>query len=131
MKRARCVRVTSPRSKTRRTSSSISASAGRDGAGLRRAGDAAIQFWSEGLGELPDDWDLFVPEDLVDTQVRQSLAAFPRLERDGLAQRQGLLESEGVGVDRDELGRCLAEGKNYVRLSDGSFAPFDAARCRR
>jgi hypothetical protein len=35
-------------------------------------------------------------------------------------------ESEGVGVDRDELRRCLAEGKKYVRLEDGSFAPFDA-----
>ena len=33
-------------------------------------GDAAIRFWSEGLAELPDGWDLFVPEDLVDTQVR-------------------------------------------------------------
>ena len=28
-------------------------------------------------------------------------------------------------VERDELRRCLAEGKKYVRLSDGSFAAFD------
>ena len=33
-------------------------------------GDAAIQFWSEGLGALPETWTLYVPDDLVDTQVR-------------------------------------------------------------
>jgi len=40
------------------------------GQGFIANGDAAIRFWSEGLAELPEDWDLFVPEDLVDTQVR-------------------------------------------------------------
>jgi hypothetical protein len=39
-------------------------------------------------------------------------------------------ESEGMGVDRDELRRCLAEGKKYVRLSDGSFAAFDPEAVR-
>ena len=33
-------------------------------------GDDAIQFWSEGVGSLPEDWDLYVPEELVGTQVR-------------------------------------------------------------
>jgi SNF2 family DNA or RNA helicase len=37
-------------------------------------------------------------------------------------------ESEGVGVNREELERCLREGKKYVRLSDNSFAPIDAER---
>jgi SNF2 family DNA or RNA helicase len=37
-------------------------------------------------------------------------------------------ESEGVGVDRDELVRCLREGKKFVRLSDNSFAQIDPDR---
>ena len=34
-------------------------------------------------------------------------------------------ESEGMAVDRDELRRCLQQGKKFVRLEDGSFAAFD------
>jgi SNF2 family DNA or RNA helicase len=34
-------------------------------------------------------------------------------------------QTDGVSVSRDELARCLAEGKKYVRLDDGSFAAFD------
>jgi hypothetical protein len=30
------------------------------GQGFAAHGDAAIRFWSEGLAELPEDWDLFV-----------------------------------------------------------------------
>ncbi len=88
------------------------------------AGDAAIRFWSEGLAELPDTWDLFVPEDLVDTQVRHKpIGVFAKVTSgmDWLNVKLSY-ESEGVGVDRDELRRCLAEGKKYVRLDDGSFA---------
>ena len=39
-------------------------------------------------------------------------------------------EADGVGVDRDELRRCLQEGKKYVRLDDGSFAAFDPDKVR-
>src|ERR1019366_2872999 len=41
-----------------------------EGNGFIARGDDAIQFWTETIGELPDDWDLFVPDDLVDVQVR-------------------------------------------------------------
>jgi superfamily II DNA or RNA helicase len=95
-------------------------------------GDRAIHFWSEGLGQLPDDWDLFVPDDLVGTQVRHKpIVAFAKVSSgmDWLNVKLSW-ESEGVGVDRDELRRCLAEGKKFVRLSDGSFAPFDADQVR-
>lgn len=95
-------------------------------------GDAAIKFWSEGVGSLPDDWDLYVPEDLVDTQVRGTpLGAFAKVSSgmDWLSLKL-TFEVDGVGVSRDELARCLAEGKKYVRLDDGSFAPFDAAKVR-
>jgi superfamily II DNA or RNA helicase len=90
-------------------------------------GEQAIKFWSEGIGSLPEDWDLFVPDDLVDTQVRSKpIAAHARVSSgmDWLSLKL-TFESDGVGVSRDELARCLAEGKKYVRLEDGSFAAFD------
>ena len=36
-------------------------------------------------------------------------------------------ESEGVAVTQDELARCLADGRKYVRLADGTFARIDPA----
>ena len=39
-------------------------------------------------------------------------------------------ESEGVAVTQEELGKCLAEGRRYVRLADGSFARLDAQKVR-
>jgi superfamily II DNA or RNA helicase len=90
-------------------------------------GEHAIKFWSEGIGSLPEDWDLFVPDDLVDTQVRgKPIAAHARVSSgmDWLSLKL-TFESDGVSVSRDELARCLAEGKKYVRLDDGSFAAFD------
>jgi superfamily II DNA or RNA helicase len=90
-------------------------------------GEQAVKFWSEGIGSLPEDWDLYVPDDLVDTHVRsRPIAAHARVSSgmDWLSLKL-TFESDGVGVSRDELSRCLAEGKKYVRLEDGSFAAFD------
>ena len=95
-------------------------------------GDDAIAFWSEGVGALPEEWDLYVPEEFVGTQVRAKpvmMNARVSSGVDWLAVKVAY-ESEGVGVDRDELERCLREGKKYVRLSDNSFAPIDADRVR-
>jgi superfamily II DNA or RNA helicase len=95
-------------------------------------GDDAIAFWTEGLGTLPDDWDIFVPDDLVDVQVRdEALSANARVSSgvDWLSLRLNF-ESEGVAVTQDELGRCLAEGRKFVRLSDGTFAKLDPVKVR-
>jgi superfamily II DNA or RNA helicase len=95
-------------------------------------GDAAIKFWTEGIGSLPDDWDIFVPDDLVDVQVRdETLTANARISSgvDWLALRLNF-ESEGVAVTQDELRRCLTEGRKYVRLSDGTFARLDPQKVR-
>jgi superfamily II DNA or RNA helicase len=95
-------------------------------------GDRAIKFWSEGLGTLPEEWDLFVPEALVDTQIRTA-ALMPHARvssgMDWLSLKLSF-ESEGVGVERSELVRCLAEGRKYVRLEDGSYAALDPAAVR-
>jgi superfamily II DNA or RNA helicase len=95
-------------------------------------GDAAIRFWSEGLGSLPETWTLYVPEDLVDTHVRSTpIRPFGKVSSgvDWLSIKVGW-ESEGVGASREELARCLATGQKYVRLEDGSYATFDAAQVR-
>ncbi len=92
--------------------------------------DNAIRFWSEGVGALPEDWDLYVPEELVGTQVRGKAVVMNARVSSGVDWLSVKIsyESEGVGVDRAELERCLREGKKYVRLSDNSFAPIDAER---
>jgi superfamily II DNA or RNA helicase len=106
--------------------------ADEDGMGFVARGDDAIQFWTEAVGSLPDDWDLFIPDDLVDVQVRPSaLAANARVSSgvDWLSLRLSF-ESEGIAVTQEELGRCLAEGRRYVRLQDGSFAKIDAEKVK-
>ncbi|HQY62218.1 MAG TPA: SNF2-related protein [Polyangiaceae bacterium] len=103
-----------------------------EGASFVARGDDAIQFWTEGIGALPEDWDLFVPDDLVDVQVRsQTLSASARVSSgvDWLSLRLSF-EAGGVAVTQEELGRCLAEGRRYVRLADGSFARLDAEKVR-
>ncbi len=129
MKRARCVRVDiAAQQEAANKLVALGLRPDETGQSFVGTGDGAIRFWSEGLAELPDTWDLFVPEDLVDTQVRHKpIAVFAKVTSgmDWLNVKLSY-ESEGVTVERDELRRCLAEGKKYVRLSDGSFAPFDA-----
>ena len=103
-----------------------------EGNGFIARGDDAIQFWTESIGQLPDEWDLFVPDDLVDVQVRnETLSANARVSSgvDWLSLRLSF-ESEGVAVSQEELGRCLAEGRRYVRLADGSFARLDSAKVK-
>ncbi|MDH3842601.1 MAG: hypothetical protein OES69_01580, partial [Myxococcales bacterium] len=33
-------------------------------------GDDALNFWTVGIGELPEEWDRFIPDDLVDVTIR-------------------------------------------------------------
>ncbi len=103
-----------------------------DGNKFVARGDEAIRFWTEGIGSLPDDWDTFVPDDLVDVQLRdESLTANARVSSgvDWLALRLNF-ESEGVAVTQEELRRCLTEGRKYVRLADGTFARLDPQKVR-
>ncbi len=128
MKRARCIRVDiAAQQQAAAKLNALGLKPDETGESFVASGDAAIRFWSEGLAELPDDWDLFVPEDLVDTQVRHKpIGIFAKVTSgmDWLNVKVSY-ESEGIAVDRDELRRCIAQGKKYVRLEDGSFAAFD------
>ncbi len=132
-KRARCIRTDIAAQQLATTKlRELGLHPDEEGSGFVGRGDDAIQFWTEGVGELPEEWDLFVPDDLVDVQVRgESLGANVRVSSgvDWLSLRMSF-ESEGVAVSQDELGRCLAEGRRYVRLSDGSFARLDAEKVK-
>jgi superfamily II DNA or RNA helicase len=94
--------------------------------------DDAIRFWTEGIASLPEDWDIFVPDDLVEVNVRdEALTANARVSSgvDWLSLRLNF-ESEGIAVTQEELARSLAEGRKYVRLADGSFAALDPQKVR-
>ena len=128
-KRARCIRVDIAAQQTAVAKlTALGLTADDMGQQFIARGDRAMKFWTEGLAELPETWDLFVPEELVDTQVRATpIGAFAKVSSgmDWLDMKLSF-GCDGVGVDRDELRRCLADGTKYVRLDDGSFASFDA-----
>jgi len=127
-KRARCIRVDIAAQQTAVAKLlALGLAADEMGQQFIARGDRAMKFWTDGLGELPETWDLFVPEDLVDTQIRATpLGVFAKVSSgvDWLDMKLSF-GCDGIGVDREELRRCLAEGKKYVRLDDGSFAGFD------
>ncbi|HEX4445190.1 MAG TPA: SNF2-related protein, partial [Polyangiaceae bacterium] len=103
-----------------------------DGNKFVARGEEAIRFWTDGIASLPDQWDIFVPDDLVDVQVRdEALSANARVSSgvDWLSLRLNF-ESEGVAVTQDELRRSLAEGRKYVKLADGTFARIDPQKVR-
>jgi superfamily II DNA or RNA helicase len=95
-------------------------------------GDRGISFWSEGAGSLPDDWELYLPEELAGAHVRSSPIQVNARVSSGVDWLSVKIsyESDGVGVDRAELERCLRDGVKFVKLSDNSFAPFDADKIR-
>lgn len=132
-KRARCIRCDiAAQQEAAARLRDLGLTPAEDGNKFIARGDDAIQFWTEGVGTLPEEWDLFVPDDLVDVQVRsETLSANARVSSgvDWLSLRLNF-ESEGVAVTQDELARCLAEGRRYVRLADGSFAKLDVAKVR-
>jgi superfamily II DNA or RNA helicase len=103
-----------------------------EGKGLVCRGDDAIAFWTEGLGALPEEWEYFVPDDLVGVQVRtEDVGARARVSSgmDWLGLKI-TFQAGGITVPPDELARCLSEGRRYVKLEDGSFARIDAAKVR-
>ena len=91
-------------------------------------GDAAIAFWTEGIGTLPDDWDRFIPSNLVDVTVRDTPVAAKARVSSGVDWLSLDVEfsSEGSTVSEDELRRALAEGHRLVKLADGTYAPISS-----
>jgi SNF2 family DNA or RNA helicase len=93
-------------------------------------GDVALRFWAEGVGSLPETWELYVPEELVGVQVRAKPVQMSARVSSGMDWLNVKIswESEGVTVDRAELEKSLLTGQKYVKLSDDSYAPLDGVR---
>ncbi|MEO7094665.1 MAG: SWIM zinc finger family protein, partial [Polyangiales bacterium] len=78
-----------------------------EGKGLVCRGDDAIGFWTEGLGALPEEWEYFVPDDLVGVQVRtEDVGARARVSSgmDWLGLKI-TFQAGGITVPPDELAR--------------------------
>jgi superfamily II DNA or RNA helicase len=94
---------------------------------LVASGDAAIAFWTNGIGELPEDWDRFIPDDLVDVTIREE-SVTPQMRVSSGVDWLNLdmkFESGGAVVREEELRACLEHGRRLVQLEDGSYAPID------
>ena len=90
-------------------------------------GDDAINFWTVGIGELPEDWDRFIPDDLVDVTIRDQ-SVTPQVRVSSGVDWLNLdmtFESGGAVVREEELRACLEHGRRLVRLEDGTFAPVN------
>jgi superfamily II DNA or RNA helicase len=94
---------------------------------LVASGDDAIAFWTNGIGELPEDWDRFIPDDLVDVTIRQE-SVTPQVRVSSGVDWLNLdmkFESGGAVVREEELRACLEHGRRLVQLEDGTYAPLD------
>jgi superfamily II DNA or RNA helicase len=94
---------------------------------LVASGDDAIAFWTNGIGELPEDWDRFIPDDLVDVTVRDE-SVMPQMRVSSGVDWLNLdmkFESGGAVVREEELRACLEHGRRLVQLEDGTYAPID------
>ncbi len=130
-KRIKCVR-TDIEAQQEAVNLLIDAGLDEDESGERfeATGQDSIAFWSEGVASLPKNWDLFVPEELVGSRVRGTPLAMKARVSSGVDWLNVKItwEADGVSVDRDEIERCLREGKKYVRLSDNTYAALDTDR---
>ena len=90
-------------------------------------GDEAVSFWTAGIGDLPEDWDRFIPDDLVEVTIRDE-SVTPQMRVSSGVDWLNLdmtFESGGAVVREEELRACLEHGRRLVRLEDGTFAPVD------
>ncbi|MEM9192342.1 MAG: SNF2-related protein, partial [Myxococcota bacterium] len=95
---------------------------------LVTSGDTAVSFWSEGIGTLPEDWDRFIPNDLVDVTIRNT-SVTPQMRVSSGVDWLSLdmtFDAGGVAVDEDELRMCLEKNRRLVKLSDGTYAPIES-----
>lgn len=94
---------------------------------LLATGEEAIQFWSEGIGTLPEDWDRFVPDDLQEVTIRKEAITSQMRVSSGVdwMSLDVTFSAGNAVVTEEELRACLESGQRIVRLSDGTYAPVD------
>lgn len=94
---------------------------------LLATGAESISFWSQGIGELPEEWDRFIPDDLADVTIRdETVTSQMRVSSgvDWLSLDVTFSAGDAV-VTEEELRACLESGQRIVRLSDGTYAAVD------
>jgi len=94
---------------------------------LVASGDDAIAFWTQGIGELPEEWDRFIPDDLVDVTIRDE-SVTPQMRVSSGVDWLNLdmaFTAGGAAVREEELRACLEHGRRLVQLDDGTYAPVD------
>jgi superfamily II DNA or RNA helicase len=94
---------------------------------LVATGDDAVAFWTHGIGELPEEWDRFIPDDLIDVTIREE-SVTPQMRVSSGVDWLNLdmaFTSGGAAVREEELRACLEHGRRLVRLEDGTYAPVD------
>jgi superfamily II DNA or RNA helicase len=97
------------------------------GVALVARGDAAVNFWSEGIGTLPEEWDRYIPNDLVDVHIRDE-SVTPQMRVSSGVDWLSLdltFDAGGVAVDENELRICLEKNRRLVKLADGTYAPIE------
>ena len=94
--------------------------------------DDAIRFWTEGIGSLPETWDRFIPNDLVDVTIHDAAVSPQARVSSGIdwLSLDLTFQVNGIAVDEEELRQCLASGRRLVRLADGTYAPVKSDEVR-
>ncbi len=97
-----------------------------DGVLLAR-GEDAIDFWSGGIGELPDEWERFVPDALANVQVRDETVSAQMRVSSGVdwLSLDMTFSAGGSKVSENELRAALETGRRVVKLEDGTYAAID------
>lgn len=95
-------------------------------------GDAAIEFWSKGMKELPADWERFVAQP---PRVRVRTRVKPRI-RVGMAgvnwfELEADFVADDQAVDLGAVRMWLESGRRFIPLKDGTFAEADPAELKR
>lgn len=96
------------------------------------AGDAAISFWSQGLKELPSDWETFTAAP-PKVRVRPRLKPKVKVTMSGVNwfELDATFVTDEQQVDLGAVRMWLDSGRKYIPLKDGTFAEADVAELRR
>jgi len=89
-------------------------------------GDAAVGFWSGGLGTLPADWERFLAR-APKVRMRRRLRPKVRVAagNNGWFELDARFEAEEQAVDLGAVRLWLRSGRRFIPLPDGSYAEAD------
>ena len=96
------------------------------------AGDAALKFWSEGIKELPAEWERFGTQALK-VRVRPRLKPRIRVSMSGVQwfELESAFVADDQVVDLGAVRMWLESGRRFVPLKDGSYAEADPVEIKR